>query len=80
MKETQRQEEELQGHLEAIAQILWSQTPKEELEDFASRELAVRDKITGQVAPAIGNFFVRYLSNPSREKTPNPDLSGEMDN
>jgi hypothetical protein len=80
MKEIQKQEEELQGHLKAIAQILWFQTPREELQDFASIELAVRDKITEKVAPVIGNFFECPQSNRSGKKKKNPDLFGEMDN
>ncbi|MEG4964578.1 MULTISPECIES: hypothetical protein [unclassified Microcoleus] len=48
----------LQEHLQAAAAILLKNTPKEQLKDFASIELAVRDHVLKEVAPEMGNFFV----------------------
>lgn len=47
----------LQEHLQAAAAILLKNTPKEELKDFASIELAVRDHMLKSVAPEIGKIF-----------------------
>jgi hypothetical protein len=48
----------LQKHLQASATILLKNTPKEQLKDFASIELAVRDHVLTQVAPELVNFFL----------------------
>ncbi len=54
---TPEESQSLQEHLKAAAAILVKNTPKEQLQDFASIELAVRDHVIKVVAPAIGNFF-----------------------
>ncbi|WP_354635606.1 hypothetical protein [Planktothricoides raciborskii] len=53
---TPEESKSLQEHLQAAA-ILLKNTDKEQLEDFASIELAVRDHVLKEVAPDIGNFF-----------------------
>jgi len=55
-KMTPEESKSLQEHLQAAA-ILLKNTDKEQLEDFASIELAVRDHVLKEVAPDIGNFF-----------------------
>lgn len=54
---TPEESQSLQEHLQAAAAILVKNTPKEQLKDFASIELAVREHVIKEVAPAIGNFF-----------------------
>lgn len=54
---TPEEKKSLQEHLKAAAAILVKNTPKEQLKDFASIELAVRDHVLKEVAPEIGNFF-----------------------
>lgn len=57
----------LQEYLKAAAAILFKNTPnKEELKDFTSIELAVRDHILNEVAPEIGFFFEQQHCNDSR--------------
>lgn len=68
----------LQQLLQAAAAILLKNTPKEQLQDFASIELAVRDHVLTQVAPEIGNFFKQQQQNKSRETTKDSNLSGSM--
>jgi hypothetical protein len=51
------EEKTIQENLEEIASILYKNTPKSELEDFETIELAVRKHILDHVAPTIGNFF-----------------------
>jgi len=68
----------LQEHLQAAAAILLKNTPKEQLKDFASIELAVRDHVLKKVAPEIGNFFKQQQQNQSRETHRDSNLSGSM--
>ena len=49
----------LKEHLKVAAMILLSNTPKEELKNFASIELAVSDHLLNEVAREIENFFKR---------------------
>ncbi len=68
----------LQQHLQSAAAILLKNTPKEQLQNFASIELAVRDHLLTQVAPEIGNFFKQQQPNKSRETHRDSNLSGSM--
>ena len=70
----------LQAHLQAAAAILLKNTEKEQLKDFNSIELAVRDHILKEVAPEIGNFFKQQQGNSSGQKKKNPNQSGGMAN
>ena len=68
----------LQEHLQAATTILLKNTPKEQLKDFASIELAVRDHVLKEVAPEVGNFFKQQQQNKSRETKRDSNLSGSM--
>ena len=68
----------LQKHLQAAAAILLKNTPKEQLKDFASIELAVRDHVLTQVAPGIGNFFKQQQQNKSRGTQRDSNLPRSM--
>jgi hypothetical protein len=50
---------ELGKHLKAAAAILFKNTPEDQLQNFESLELALRDQLQANVQPAIGNFFWR---------------------
>lgn len=63
---TPEESKTLQEHLQAAAAILLKNTGKEQLKDFASIELAVRDHVLKEVAPEIGNFF-KQQRNASRK-------------
>jgi hypothetical protein len=43
--------------LKEIAEILYNNTPDEELNTFETIELSVRDHLLKTVAPKIGEFF-----------------------
>jgi hypothetical protein len=57
IKVTPKETRELNKHLEAAAAILFKNTPKEELQDFESLELALRDQLAAHVHPTFGHFF-----------------------
>jgi hypothetical protein len=54
---TPKETRELNKHLEAAAAVLSKNTPKEELQDFESLELALRDQLAEHVHPTFGHFF-----------------------
>lgn len=43
--------------LREVAEILYNNTPTEELRTFETVELSVREHLLETVAPEIGNFF-----------------------
>lgn len=54
---TSKERYELKKHLKAAAAILYKDTPSEQLQDFESLELALRDQLQAHVQPTIGEFF-----------------------
>ena len=75
---TPEETQELQKCLEKVSAILLKNTPSEQLKDFGSIELAVRDHVLKEVAPEIGKFFKQQQPNRSRQSQRNPDLHGQM--
>ena len=74
---TPEETQELQKCLEKVSAILLKNTPSEQLKDFGSIELAVRDHVLKEVAPEIGKFFKQQQQpNRSRQSQRNPDLYG----
>jgi hypothetical protein len=61
---TPKETRELHKHLEAAAAILFKNTPLNQLQDFESLELALRDQLTAHVHPTFGHFF--YAAAPKR--------------
>jgi len=55
---TPEQEQIINQKIEEIAQILYQNTPAEDLKDFETIELAVRKQILEHISPKIGNFFL----------------------
>jgi len=51
--------QEVNEHLQAVAQIFFRNTPEEKRQDFESIERTLRDQILTQVAPTIGSFFLQ---------------------
>jgi hypothetical protein len=47
--------------LTEVAEILYKNTPSEELKTFETVELSVREHLLKTVAPEIGNFFFTTL-------------------
>lgn len=60
---TSEQEQALQEHIQAIAKILYEDTPAEELKTLAGIEQAVRAQMQKYVMPEVGIF----LSPPPQE-------------
>ncbi|CCI01475.1 conserved hypothetical protein [Microcystis aeruginosa PCC 9443] len=49
--------EELNQHLQAVAEILFRNTPPENRQNFESIERTLRQQILTSVAPTLGSFF-----------------------
>jgi hypothetical protein len=60
---TPEQEHALEEHIQAIASILYEDTPVEQLTTLGGIEQAVRDQMQKHVMPKVGSF----LSAPSPE-------------
>lgn len=54
---TPEEQAEINQKLNEVAEILYKNTPDEELATFETIELSVRKQILTTVAPKIGNFF-----------------------
>jgi len=54
--------------LQGVARILFKNTPEEQLKDFGSIELAVRDHVLKEVAPKIGIFFKQQQNRGGQSK------------
>ncbi len=50
---TPEEKQKLNEHLKEISEILVNNTPKENLKDFESIELAVREHILSSVSPLV---------------------------
>jgi len=57
-KMTPEEKSVVKEKLREIAEILYQDTPSEELKTFETIELSVRKHLLETVAPEIGNFFV----------------------
>ena len=55
---TPEDSQKLEEYIEGIAQILYQNTPQEQLENFETIEITVRNEILTKVAPRIGEFFL----------------------
>ncbi len=55
---TPEEQKVVQQKLKEVAEILYKNTPSEELKTFERIELSVREHLLETVAPTIGNFFV----------------------
>jgi hypothetical protein len=64
---TPEEKQKLNEHLKGISEILVNNTPKEDLKDFESIELAIRDHLLSSVSPTIGSFFLKQRQEPQRD-------------
>lgn len=55
---TPEDRQKLEERIEGIAQILYQNTPQEQLENFETIEITVRNEMLTKVAPRIGEFFL----------------------
>ena len=54
---TPKEQATVNQKLKEVAEILYKNTPDEELESFESIELSVREHLLETVAPTVGEFF-----------------------
>jgi hypothetical protein len=54
---TEKERQELESHLNAVAKILYKNTNPEQLQDFESIELVAREHLLTEIAPKLGEFF-----------------------
>jgi hypothetical protein len=54
---TPKEQSTIDQKLREVAEILYNNTPNEELATFETIELSVRNHLLGKVAPRIGEFF-----------------------
>ncbi len=59
---TPDQEQALNAHLEAIAQILYDESAPEGMTTLEGIELTVREKIQAHVSPELGSFLLARLA------------------
>jgi hypothetical protein len=57
---------ELEKHLNAAAALIYKNTPSEQLRDFESLEIALREQLQAHVQPTFGDFFGKQYRNNSR--------------
>lgn len=58
---TPEQQQALQKHIRAIAQILYEDTPGEQLTTLGNIEQAVREQMLEHVMPEVGIFLSKTL-------------------
>lgn len=51
--------QEVNEHLQAVAEIFFLNTPEEKRQDFESIERTLREQMLTQVGPTIGSFFLK---------------------
>ena len=64
---TPEEKQKLNEYLKGISEILVNNTPKENLKDFESIELAIRDHMLSSLSPTIGSFFLKQLQERQRD-------------
>ncbi len=65
---TPEQQQALQEHIQAIAKILYDDTPPEQLTNLAGIEQAVRSQMQKHVMPEVG-FFLSQLPQVQAQAT-----------
>jgi hypothetical protein len=56
---TPEEQQKIKINLQEIAEILYKNTPVDNLQSFESVELSIREHLLETVAPKISNFFLR---------------------
>lgn len=68
-KMTPEKKSVIKEKLREIAEILYQDTPPEELKSFETIELSVRKHLLETVAPEIGNFFAIQQGEVEQEES-----------
>jgi hypothetical protein len=63
-----QEKQELQQYLQLIGKILVKNTPEEQLQDFESIELAIREHLLTNVSPIIASIFLTKRQEQLLEK------------
>lgn len=66
---TPEEQSTIDQKLKEVAEILYSNTPGEELETFETIELSLREHLLGKVAPKIGEFFLTKQGEVKQEES-----------
>ncbi len=64
---TPEQQQALQKHIQAIAKILYEDTPPEQLTSLAGIEQAVRSQVQKHVMPQVGVFLSQQVQAPPQD-------------
>jgi hypothetical protein len=64
---TPEQEHALEEHIQAIASILYEDTPAEQLTTLGGIEQAVRDQMQKHVMPKVGSFLSPTSPEPASD-------------
>ena len=65
---TPEEQVEVDRKLKEVAEILYRNTPNEELVTFETIELSVREQLLKTVAPKIGDFFSHQQQEQMQEE------------
>lgn len=65
---TPEEKQKLQEHIKNISEILVQNTPSEQLKDFESIELAIRDHLLKEINPEIASFFFKQQHKQQQEE------------
>ena len=75
---TPEQEQAMQVHIKALAQILYDDTPAEQLTSLSKIEQAVRQQMQKHVMPEVGIFLSQQLQ--ARRKATGGDSKASWEN
>ena len=69
-----QEQEQLQHDLRVAAELLFKDRPQEQLQDFDSIEMSIREHLLERIGPNIASFFCRISRNDGRknQKCKNP--------
>ena len=74
---TPEQQQALESHIQAIAKILYEDTPREQLTTLAGIEQAVRSQMQKHVMPEVGVFLSRRRQAQQQATPDNSKASSE---
>ena len=66
---TPEDKRKLQQHIRSISEILVQNTPSEQLKDFESIELAIRDHLLKEINPEIASFFFKQQQKQQQSRS-----------
>lgn len=76
-KITPSDQQQLKAHAQAVAEILYTNTPPTELKSFEIIEKLVHHKMLEEVATELGSFFFSRIRN-SHKKAPKHKINNQL--